>query len=292
MIVARLKGGLGNQLFQYACGRAMSLRHQVPLKLDLSGLENDPLGRVYELHHYRIVAELASKKDCRALCGPPRKTLRRITRRFFEIPYPSSYYAQSRSADFDADVLHRSPPLYLDGYWQSERYFEQFAETIRDELQLACDISEDTQHWAARMQESSNPVSVHFRRGDYASDPNTLKHHGLCSLEYYDRAVSSMQQTFTDMTLFVFSDDPAWVKAHFRTDSPCHVIEQSHPGHEDIWLMSQASHHIIANSSFSWWGAWLNASPEKRVVAPIPWFRKKGKLGDAIIPTAWTRMDI
>ena len=137
-----------------------------------------------------------------------------------------------------------------------------------------------------------NAVSLHVRRGDYAADPVVMAMHGVCSLDYYARAVEYVLERVSKPVFFLFSDDPDWVRDHLKVRGSMRVVDQNGPdsGSEDLRLMVQCKHHIIANSTFSWWGAWLNANPDKLVIAPKRWFADGSLNTSDLLPTNWVKM--
>lgn len=185
------------------------------------------------------------------------------------------------------EVSHNA---YLAGYWQSEKYFSDASETIRADFTFRQPLSEQNAEMAERIGQGMS-VSLHVRRGDYASNPKTNTAHGLCSLEYYRAAVLHMAEHIERPEFFVFSDDIAWVKANLEIDFPCWYVDhnQGTESYNDMRLMSLCRHHIIANSSFSWWGAWLNRDPDKIVVAPRRWFAN-GKRSEDLLPASWVSL--
>jgi len=216
--------------------------------------------------------------------------LRNLTRNILTFR-SQSYVVRERHFQFDPSVLDLPDGVYLDGYWQSPRYFSDVQPVIRGAFSFDRKVSEQNRALAARISDADS-VSIHVRRGDYTS-VRSLNYHGVCSMEYYRSAVRTMASKIRNPVFYVFSDDPAWVKENCSFCRPMIVVE--HPGQEqaytDMWLMSLCKHHIIANSSFSWWAAWLSANPEKIVIAPRQWFRDPNIKTDDLIPAAWLRLD-
>jgi hypothetical protein len=181
--------------------------------------------------------------------------------------------------------------LYLQGYWQSERYFEKHADALRKEFAFRNTTTGRNEELADQIRQGIS-VSLHIRRGDYASDPKTLAYHGLCEPEYYFRAIEYMRGHVPKFRLFAFSDDPQWVAGTLKSRYPEMVVVDHNPGdqsHNDMLLMSLCDHHIIANSSFGWWGAWLNPDTYKIVIAPRKWFANGHSTAD-LIPENWFRL--
>jgi hypothetical protein len=173
------------------------------------------------------------------------------------------------------------------GYWQSEKYFSEFSQQIRRDFSFCKPLSSDNEEFANEINHI-NAVSLHVRRGDFVNNPTTLATHGLCSLDYYRAAVQYISYRVNQPHFFIFSDDIAWTKENLEIVFPCHYVDhnQGAESHNDMRLMSLCQHHIIANSSFSWWGAWLNPSKEKIVIAPKRWFAKQIDTRD-LLPPSW-----
>jgi Glycosyl transferase family 11 len=272
-IAVRLEGGLGNQMFQYAAGRAVASRLGCRLVLDTTGLHAKGLRtfRPFGLHRFRIEAEVDTL---------PRRALRACT----PVPEPSHTHA--------AGLLEAvQPGSRLQGYWQSERYFVHERAALLREFTLREPLDAAAQALAARIGQAAQATSVHVRRGDYVSDPHAAAFHGQCSLEYYRTALQRLRQRHGALQLFVFSDDPAWVREQFPFDDEAEVVQPRPEAPEiDIALMSLCRHHVLANSSFSWWGAWLATRVGDRL-APARWFAAAAGLDDRdMVPPGWERL--
>ena len=293
-IVVKLQGGLGNQMFQYACGRALALRHGIPLQLDVGSFP-DCNGRVYELHRYHIAAETTVPMG-RIVWGMATaaggETMRRVLGKASNLLWGRRRHQEPCSGTYDERLTWKGKSLYLDGYWQSERYFSDVAEAVRCELSPKVPLSNSAKTIQQSIEMAATPVSVHFRRGDYADNPQTTAVHGLCTLNYYHLAIDYVKNEEENLHLFVFSDEPEWVAENFSVDVPMTIVPAGNPGHEDLYLMSRCRHHIIANSSFSWWGAWLNPFENKIVCAPERWFADETRNNAAvdIVPGHWHRV--
>jgi glycosyl transferase family 11 len=290
MVVVKLMGGLGNQMFQYACGRRLAAARSAELKLDISDLGGGS-GRAYALCHLDVSADIASEADIGRFktAGPIWKALyrARIARR----RYRERNVIRERFFHFDEQILSLTDNVYLEGYWQSERYFADVEAVIRREF--TCKEPADAEN--ARLAEqirSTNSVSLHVRRGDYVSDPKTSRVHGVCTMDYYGRAVRRIADAAGRLHLYVFSDDPVWVRSNLRLDHETTYLDRNPAdrGHEDLRLMSLCRHHVIANSSFSWWGAWLARDTAKMVVAPSKWFNDYSADTRDLLPRPWIRL--
>jgi hypothetical protein len=292
MVMVLLQGGLGNQLFQYATGRAVAARHKVPLLLDLGALEKDPR-RSYRLGHYNVCAAIASPEQVAERIGYDRKKsklhpLRWIGRAARPL---KGHIIYARQFQFDARVMNAPANAYLAGYWSSARYFEGIAPLLRKELTVREEPDEFNAALAGQIRECE-AVSVHVRRTDYVTDLGTNRHHGALGREYYAAAVEYLTARVAEPHFFVFSDDTAWTRANLAFSHPATFVEHNGAArdYEDLRLMALCGHHILANSSFSWWGAWLGTRREPVVVAPKRWFADgKHDTRDLYLP-GWTRL--
>jgi len=292
MIVSKIIGGLGNQMFQYAAGRALSLAYGQPLRLDVSAFIDYSLHNGFELQRvFDCPVEIATEAEVRNILGWQyssviRWTMARLSMAVFRrdgfIVEPHfHYWPELRNVPQDC---------YLVGYWQSEKYFLDMASVIRDDFTFKTPLTNRNAELAEQMGQV-NAVSLHVRRDDYAKIPETNAMHGLCSLDYYQLAIRYISDRIKQPYFFIFSDDIAWVKANLKITFPCQFVDHNHgiESYNDMRLMSLCQHHIIANSSFSWWGAWLNANPEKIVVAPKKWFANQTDVRD-LLPQSWVRL--
>ena len=288
MIIVRLCGGLGNQMFQYALGRRLSLERKVALKLDIRLLNADSK-RDYALDGFRIESKIASTTELSGLLPWPLH----LPRKLAWLPrWPGRIPLRiERGFHFDPDVLEVPDSVCLEGYWQTQRYFVTIADQIRRDFQLFRPMSISRQTNATMIRETM-AISVHVRRGDYVANPITQSVHGTCTAEWYEKTMTMMAATVKDPTFFVFSDDPAWARANLPARWPCHFVEPQTDGldYEDMHLMALCRHHIVANSSFSWWGAWLNPDPDKRVFAPSRWFNRESNDTRDLIPADWLQI--
>lgn len=291
MIIMKLKGGLGNQLFQYAAGRAIAERTHMKLKLDVSSYQSDLL-RDYRLGNYDVASEIATREEIESLNPSKANYLRWVLRRLrwiFEPIHRRSYFKE-RGFPFNPEVLRIDQPAYLNGYWQSEKYFVAIRDILLRELTPRAMLNSASAA-AARAMQASSSVSLHIRRGDYIANPGAHQIHGVVPLEYYGAAVEHIAARVADPHFFIFSDDMAWVQDNLRIGFPMTYVgaEQRNQDYDDLRLMSYCHHHIVANSSFSWWGAWLNPRTDKIVVAPQKWFAAPIDVRD-LTPAGWIRL--
>lgn len=288
MIIVKLIGGLGNQMFQYATARRLAIMHNTSLMLDISEFETYKLRR-YALNHFNIKAEIATPKQLK-LCKPNNK-LNKLRQMFIK-SYSSSFnYIKEKHFNFDHKILELPDKIYMDGYWQSEKYFKDIKDIIRNEFTVKYELNEKNKEPADYICNCES-VSLHVRRGDYVTNPKTNAVHGTCDLDYYHKCIALLMNKVKQPHFFIFSDDPEWVIANLHIDYPTTFITHNEPekDYEDIRLMSMCKHNIIANSSFSWWGAWLNANPDKIVIAPQRWFQDNKNDTRDLIPKSWYRV--
>lgn len=286
-IVVGLSGGLGNQMFQYAAGRALSLRLSVPLVLDLSWFSGRR-DRVYALAPFAIAATLVGSTDdrgCRwgSFAG---RVARRLGRKWLGAPiFREQFFS------FDPSLLELSAPAYLEGYWQSERYFSEVRDVIAGDFSLASPMGVPSTKMLDLIS-TSDAICVHVRRGDYVTNPVASAVHGSCQLDYYQQGVQSILDGMSNPHCFVFSDDPDWVRANLHLPVPSTIVDfnADNMAHEDLRLMAACKRFVLANSSFSWWGAWLCADPDKRVIVPRKWFKNEVKDTRDLIPEGWMRL--
>lgn len=290
MVITRLSGGLGNQLFQYAAGRALSLARGVPLALDTAPLKTVAPGltpRQYALGELRINARLASATEIASLNS--KSLWKRVVNRFAPVRFRSAYFEKSHA--FDPNVLRLSGDVYIAGHWQSERYFSTASSQIREELKLQAPLSAASNVLVTAIGAARHPVSIHVRRGDYVSNSAAAKHHGVLDVRYYQRAVREIMKSAPHATFFVFSDDPAWVRENLIVDADLTIVHaEGRTDAEDMILMSLCRAHVISNSSFSWWGAWLSGHPQKKVIGPKDWFASESMDSSDIIPAGWMQI--
>ncbi len=286
MIIVKLKGGLGNQMFQYACAKHLAERNNDILKIDLGWYHDGiPVGdtvRTYALDKFAISAQVATESEIKKIGGRP-FWLCRLARKIINKLRPIRSYV------FDPNILERKGDAYLEGFFQSEKYFKDIAFIIHNEFRLK-DIMGRAAHGVLEDIESSNAVSVHVRRGDYVSNKPASAFFGVCPPEYYRAAIALIGERMDAPKFFVFSDDIGWVKEHIEISNAVYVSQKDIADYEELVLMSKCKHNIIANSSFSWWGAWLNMDPNKIVIAPKRWVADPRVDTSDAIPEGWVRI--
>lgn len=292
MVIVRLNGGLANQMFEYAMARTVAHRRHTSVRLDFRSLEVDRK-RCYSLGAWNVNATPASNVDYfhLRLVGKWRRMLKGSG------PYYAEPYVYEQSLSFDPDALKAPRHCLLIGYWQSEKYFKEIESIIREHFTLRAEPTPKT-HDTAREIRGSAGVFVHIRRGDYVAEPTTKEIVGACSMQYYENAAAHIARTVHNPHFFVFSDEPQWVRANLRLPFKMTIVDHNPPGnalapgreHEDLWLMAQCQHAILANSSFSWWGAWLNPERNRIVISPKRWALDARYAPQDLIPDSWITM--
>jgi len=200
-------------------------------------------------------------------------------------------YKKESYFHFDPDFLELPEDVYLEGYWQSAKYFKNLVGIIRREFTPRKELDASNEHISEKTCES-NAISIHIRNGNYIANPQTYNHHGLCPFEYYQMAIDCMVKNISNLYFYIFSDDPLWIKQNLIVNYP-HTYATHNQNIRyslDLWLMSLSKHHIIVNSSFSWWGAWLCNNSEKMIIAPKKWFNASGINARDLIPDSWFKV--
>ena len=294
-VVTALCGGLGNQMFQYAAGRALSLRTGAPLLLDVSWYGNivGATPRDYMLHAFSIQENIATEDQLQPFRRQPQKFYQKVLRKLLGRPHPlPKGLAEEPHFQYWPGFFQVQPPAYLSGYWQSEQYFAEYASAIRADFTFPPLPAGVAQQVGQAIAQSPHPVAIHVRRGDYVASPEANATHGVCSASYYAKAIAHIAEQCPNATLFLFSDDPAWVQENFATQGlPAFVVDLALPNEpwHDMHLISLCEHHIIANSSFSWWGAWLGEKGGM-VYAPSPWFADTKILSKDLYLPQWVQL--
>lgn len=280
MIYIRMQGGLGNQMFQYATARSLAEKRHAKVSIDLSWYatteQSDGVGvRAYELGAFNIQEKFYKPNTLN-------KFWLRLMRSRMYSDAPESYVYQQRVMDAPNNSL-------LFGFFNNEKYFKDIRSILLQEFTLKMQPDKKNRLILDDIS-SSNSVSVHIRRGDYVTSTSHNAFHGVLGLDYYQRAVKHLQKQVNKPTYYIFSDDPAWVKDNLKLDQPAIFVSHNKRGVDDLNLMMHCHHHIIANSSFSWWGAWLADRPNKLVVAPKQWIKSHEIDSSDVVPKDWVRL--
>lgn len=294
MIISRISGGLGNQMFQYAAAKSLALKNNDELKINTSLLEKMPhridaphyAYRKYELEDFAITAPRATTSEITFWHRPYfwgffRLAFWSIGRRIFRNPGK-----EKDEHTFDPSLFNLKGNVTLDGYWQSPRYFEMIADVLRKEFTPRHPMSLEAQRFEKEIKSKKNPLVVHVRRGDYLHFPQYI----ITNKDYFERGMSEILQQEDIDHIFVFSDDLEWCKENLVFLKPVTFVAML-PGRkdfEDIVLMSLGHHFVISNSSFSWWGAWLSSFTGKKVIVPKKWIGENERAD--MIPAEWKRI--
>jgi hypothetical protein len=282
MITTRLSGGLGNQMFEYAAARALALKNGTGVRFDLSYLLDRTWRpkrfkitfREYDLDVFTVAATFAKRKPMplfglgmlyRRLCRPR---------------------GMEKSLRFDPEFFTFPDGTYLDGVWQSAKYFTGYEDTIRKDFSFSKDFSDEIKTLGAEI-ESSESLCVHVRRADFLGS-----NHDICDANYYARGIAEIAKRTAIEKIYVFSDDVAWCEANMSLGHPTVFVSNAYAGWKNtghLYLMTKCRHFVIANSSYSWWAAWLSGYAKKLVVAPKRWFQDSSIDTTDVVPTEWIR---
>jgi hypothetical protein len=285
-IVVELLGRMGNQMFQYATARAAALRCGAKVIFDPRSLHR--LNHPYDMGHFDIKARVGGSKE---LCPTKDRWLKRLAWR--TLSKIEGRFIRERHNRFDPRVLTAKPATELRGYWQSEKYFADFADQIRQDFAITVPPTAANADMMRRI-EGSLSVSVHVRRGDYVTSDKARGIYAVCGMDYYSRAAQHMLEALgEDPVFYVFSDDPEWARSNLELPGEMIVVDinGAETAYEDLRLMASCRHNIIANSTFSWWGAWLNPSTDKIVVGPKTWYLHPSLSNEYITPNNWRKIE-
>ncbi len=291
MILLRLKGGLGNQMFQYALGRVLALKHNVPLLFNIEAyLDDTPrIGkghtmspRNFQLDVFNTTGRIATKKEIPWLYrmygkGRLMLIIDALRRRIFRHKAQELYARR-----FDSRFLSLGPDSYIDGFFQSPKYFALYEDVLRKDFTLRYQPQEHIQKLFDEIQ-SKESLCVHIRRGDFVNN----KAHSVIDASYYDNALEILRKQIAIDMVYVFSDDIAWCKETLRFPYPTYFVGPEYVGEKDegnMFLMSGCKNFIIPNSTFSWWAVWLSNNNNKKVVAPKVWsLDPQADMGDLVL---------
>lgn len=287
IFIVKFNGGLGNQMFQFAFARALELKTGIKTIFDMSFFEKR-YARPFELDIFGLkvpaVKNFLTKLHLQAIW-----TLRKKLngKNFFGL----NFYSEPHF-EFDKNLFNLKPNTYIEGFFQSEKYFAQIENELRSDFQFKNKPDEQNQKLIEKI-ETTNSISLHIRRGDYVQKKRYQNAYATCCLDYYRRGVEYISKNAENPILFIFSDDIEWVKENLKLPYECVYVSHNTgaKSYEDMRLMSLCKHNIIANSSFSWWGAWLNNNKEKIVIAPLKWFNDEKIIQTDVIPTNWVRLE-
>ncbi len=293
MIVIKIFGGLGNQMFQYAFGKALSKKHKSDLYLDLSWFDENSTStfRKFQLNLFNTEYFIADKRII--------KTSKPLLYRFLntallklkigKLQMPKYFIENTIAFNDSINIINEN--CYVNGYWQSEKYFKHIEYDLRSDFSLKYKLLSEISNSLLLQIQSTESIAVHIRRSDY-----NLKHnidiHGILPISYYEESMKFMADNLKDPNFFIFSDDIEWAqKAIINKDGNIHYITKN-PNYIDLFLNSQCKHNIIANSTFSWWSAWLNNNENKLIIAPKKWYNNESMNNQTtdLIPESWFRI--
>lgn len=286
MIVIEASGGLGNQMFQYALYKKLDFMNK-DVAFDTSFFHSKQNLRELEIGVFGVQYKSITDKEAACIRGYGYQD---------SILDKLKYKLKPSKIKTYRDVIEKFQPevltmdnVYLCGYWQSEKYFKDIRHIILKEFDFPAEIKQKTKKLCQQM-EKENSVSIHIRRSDYLTEQNAKIYGNICTETYYENAIAYMDSQIDSPHYYVFTDDLAWARDYFKEDKFTIVDEyRGKDSYADMYLMSRCKHNIIANSSFSWWGAWLNQNPEKKVLAPKKWFHNHEK--EEIVCEDWIRIE-
>lgn len=290
MILVRLKGGFANQLFQYATARRLAAANNTEVLFDLSYLNKNSNGnytqRKFELDQIRMKSRIASEEELVPfqISGLLNKVKNKLGLGKYLTLYETISVGPSQLKTLKGNYL-------LDGYWQDERYFIEMRKELLDEIQPVYAFTSRGEELKKKIL-ATNSVALHVRRGDYVSLQHANEFHGICSVEYYKKAMEELKRIHYGLSYFVFSDDIDWCRKElsFLPEAVFVENENEKRSSQDLFLMSLCHHQVIANSSYSWWAAWLNQKPDKTVISPLNWFKDAKQDSSNLIPKNWIRI--
>ncbi|MDR1877050.1 MAG: alpha-1,2-fucosyltransferase [Flavobacteriaceae bacterium] len=280
MVIVKLLGGLGNQMFQYAAGKALACKKNTSFYLNANAFITNYKYRSYDLRHFNIHEKSISLNEAR------------VVHYLSKFNIAIKIY-EEKSFTYQEDFFNqKSKNIYFNGFFQSEKYFKNIEPILREDFKLLTPLSSPSEKILAVIK-NVNSVSIHIRRGDYVTNTGANQLFGLCDLDYYKKAVRLIESKIEAPHYFIFSDDIEWAKQNIQVgNSKTDFIDfnDSSKNYEDMELMKNCKHNIIANSSFSWWGAWLNDNPNKIVIAPKKWFASQEMDSKDLIPLTWVQL--
>lgn len=284
-VYIKLSGGLGNQLFQYALGRSLSIQKECGLYIDTcwySSLPNGSTERSILINQLNTKATYIDSKN------KPEQLINQHNSNLINKFLKRKVTKENKYFSYDSTILKKSPPIYLDGYWQSFKYFHNIRDTLINDFK-PIEAENNYQEFEKLINDQKESVMIHIRRGDYINSPSASKIHGFIGTNYYRNAIEQIKNIVPNPVFFVFSDDIAWCKKHLPKDSIFFIETKNSAASpiSELSLMSHCKHHIIANSTFSWWGAWLGEYENKNVIAPKHWLSNQIINLDDLIPQDW-----
>jgi hypothetical protein len=290
MVVVKLIGGLGNQMFQYAFAKALALSNNVELKFELSFFnkihhDKNVAGRNFQLDVFDINEPIATKKEVFSLTQ--RTPYYLVDKVLNKLIGTKKSYILEKDLKFNGNLIYEKPPIILEGFWQSEKYFKNNNQVL-SYFQFAKELNQNSIAVLNKILRS-NSVSIHIRRTDYILNNKTYE---IWDIGYYNKAIEFIKASVIDPVFFLFTDDYHWAKTNLISDENFILVEGN--VNDDSWmdmrLMSNCKHNIIANSSFSWWGARLNRNENRIIITPQKWYKKDNLNTMDLVPADWVRL--
>jgi len=257
-------------MFQYAIAKAIAKRRGDKFKLDISSFTNQKI-RKYGLNQFNIEENISSNNEVIKLAGKDNIFLKLRAKLGFQAIRPKTYFLEKETAYFHKEVFNYNNDIYLDGYWQNEKYFKDIRTEIIRDFTLKKDTNNKLKKYLRDIK-SNQSVSLHVRRGDYLENIQINKVHGICKIDYYKKAIKRIKQHIESPIIYIFSDDIKWCKENFDFLENKFFVDNLNNAFDELELMKNCKHNIIANSTFSWWGAWLSKADSKIVIAPKVWW--------------------
>lgn len=309
MIITLFGGGLGNQMFQYAFGRSISIKNNQPFKLDYHRYEDTRTDsnkgdRIFELNKFNIVGEIASMDEIENFYKyyKPNTLIRRFFVKYYGYKYknkpfyikpfimePEEHYT---NASFNL-LDYKFKDVYIRGFWQSEKYFKEIEDIIRKDFTLKGKQNKEYYNMLSKI-ENSDSISVFVRRGDFVNLPELQKTYYECPPIFFQKAIDIIANKCKNPKIFITSDDIEWVKKNISFPHPTEYLNNSKfTDIQALVLMSACKHAILSNSTFAWWGGWLNQNPNKIIVTTKKWFlneEKNKKRIEHLIPKSWIKI--
>jgi hypothetical protein len=287
MVVVELKGGLGNQLFQYAAGIGLSCYLEAVLKVDISNLKSadETLGtyRKYVLNNLTTPPQIISESEIP-------KSHRTGVRKIFSLFNSGTFKTfKEKHFHYHTNFWKETGNIYLKGNFQSNKYFEVYKKDVYAKIQFKSTLLSNKDQQILNDISSDSCLSIHVRRGDYVSNKIANDVLGVLPIDYYKTAYKEICNRSAIKSTFIFSDDINWVKENFSFIKDACFVQSNEANRDiiDFYLMQHCTHNIVANSSFSWWAAYLNPNPNKIVIAPKRWFNKAPYDTKDLIPAGW-----
>jgi len=294
MLIVKVMGGLGNQMFQYALYRKLQESTNYEVKMDIEWFKNKKKVSNFDfnLNKFNTKISIANTEEINKTKG--NKLLNKVNRKLnIKIPfYNHKYIVEKNYGNFSNKIFDIDQNTYFSGYWQSEKYFKSISEKLKKEFTFKNEMKEKNKEISKKILDN-NSVSLHIRRGDYIENKNVKERLGnVCNLEYYNKSIEYLDNKLLDYNLYVFSDDIEWAKKNINFNKKTNFIgwNKNEDSYKDMQLMSLCKHNIIANSTFSWWAAWLNNNFKKIIIAPKKWVSKEFAQRKDTVPERWIKL--